>query len=131
MPRAQNELSNEDIKMRNIGYKTELFAMFWLMLRGYKPICRNFTVRGGEIDLIMKKGEFLVFVEVKARRKDSIVSALEAVTRDKEKHLRFAAMRYMQTCKKKYRALQPRFDVVCVSIGKVGFSVTEHIKNAF
>ncbi len=117
--------------MRNVGYKTELFALLWLMLRGYKPIRRNFTVKGGEIDLIMKKGEFLVFVEVKARRKDGLSSALEAVTRDKEKHLRFAAMRYMQTCDRKYKSLQPRFDVVCVSIGKVGFRVTEHIKNAF
>lgn len=117
--------------MRNIGYKTELFAMLWLMLRGYKPICRNYTVKGGEIDLVMKKGDILVFVEVKARRKDSAVSALEAVNRDKERHLRFAATRYMQNCDKKYKSLQPRFDVVCVTIGKAGFKVTEHIENAF
>ncbi len=105
--------------------------MFWLVLQGYRPICRNFTVKGGEIDLVMKKGEFLVFVEVKARRKDSIVSPLEAVNRQKEKNLRFAAARYLQTCNNKYRKLQPRFDVVCVTIGKFGFKVTEHIKNAF
>lgn len=105
--------------------------MLWLTLHGYRPICRNFTVKGGEIDLVMKKGKFLVFVEVKARRKDSLVSPLEAVNRQKEKHLRFAATRFLQTCKKKYRDLQPRFDVVCVTIGNIGFKVTEHIENAF
>ncbi len=117
--------------MRNIGYKSERYAMIWLMLRGYRPVCRNFTVKGGEIDLVMKKGKFLVFVEVKARRNGGLVSPMEAVTHQKEKHLRFAAMRYMQICNNKYRTLQTRFDVLCVSIGKIGFKVTEHIINAF
>lgn len=117
--------------MRDIGYKTERFARLWLILHGYRPLCQNFTVRGGEIDLVMKKGKFLVFVEVKARKAGSMVSPTEAVNLQKERHLRFAATQYMRNCDGKYRTLQPRFDVVCVTIGKRGFKVTEHIKGAF
>ena len=117
--------------MRDVGYKTEKYAELWLFLRGYKPIARNYTVKGGEIDLVMKKGEYLVFVEVKARKKGSMVSPLEAVNHAKQNHLRIAASRFMQSCDVKYKSLQPRFDVVCVTIGKIGFSVSEHIKNAF
>lgn len=117
--------------MRSIGYKSERYAELWLLLRGYKPIARNFTVKGGEIDLVMKKGGDLVFVEVKARRKGSMVSGLEAIDRDKERHLRYAATRFIKSCDKKYKSLQPRFDVLCVTIGKIGFRVTEHIENAF
>ena len=69
--------------------------------------------------------------EVKARKAGSMVSPTEAVNLQKERHLRFAATQYMRNCDGKYRTLQPRFDVVCVTIGKRGFKVTEHIKGAF
>ena len=53
------------------GHFAEKMALLWLMLRGYWPVAMNFVVgRGtgaGEVDLIVKRGKTLVFVEVKKR----------------------------------------------------------------
>ena len=54
-----------------VGHFAEKVALAWLMLRGYWPLCMNFMVgRGtgaGEVDLIVRRGKTLVFVEVKKR----------------------------------------------------------------
>jgi putative endonuclease len=53
------------------GHRAEKIALLWLMLKGYRLVAKNFVVgRGtgaGEVDLIVKKGKTLVFVEVKKR----------------------------------------------------------------
>lgn len=116
---------------RRIGYRAEIFAWLWMILRGYKPLFRNYTVKGGEIDLIMKKGDYLVFTEVKARKKNSQVSPLEAVTNQKQKRIKHAATCFISSGKADVGELQPRFDVICIQIGIFGFKVTDYIENAF
>lgn len=55
----------------------EHIAAIWLMIKGYRLIGRRLRTPGGEIDLLMRRGETLVFVEVKARATlDSGVAAL-------------------------------------------------------
>lgn len=72
---------------------------------------RNFTVRGGEIDIIARQGEFLLFVEVKTRRTGAMVSGAAAVDARKQGFLIRAAEQYLL----KYPCdLQPRFDVADV-----------------
>ncbi len=49
------------------GHWAERLALAWLMLKGYRPLARRYAASGGEIDLIMKRGGTIAFVEVKAR----------------------------------------------------------------
>jgi putative endonuclease len=54
-------------KARAFGLRAETLAALWLRLKFYKILARNFSARGGEIDLIARRGDVIVFVEVKAR----------------------------------------------------------------
>ena len=63
------------------GSAAEEVAMRYLEQKGYKTLARNYTIRGGEIDLIMRAPQgTLVFVEVKARGNARYGSGLDAVT---------------------------------------------------
>lgn len=113
---------------KELGYLGERTAAYYLEKKGYKILKRNFTVKGGEIDIIAEKDGIIVFAEVKTRAPDPLVNGFEAVTNSKKRLIIRASEEYS------YRYphdLQPRFDVVWVTIsdGKiVGF---QYIENAF
>ena len=95
---------------------------------GYKCIERNYRCRLGEIDLIAKHKDCLVFIEIKTRRGRDTGYAKEAVNHRKMKQISKAALTYMKEnncCDTK-----SRFDVVAVSI-KEGKPDIEIIQNAF
>ena len=95
--------------MRAIGNIGEDYAVKVLKKSKYKILERNFTIRGGEIDIIAKDGEYLVFVEVKMRKTTDFGRPSEFVGLKKQEHLRKAALLYMK--KIEYDGLC-RFDVV-------------------
>ena len=64
-----------------IGRLGEESVCTYLENLGYKIIVRNYRIKGGEIDIIAQNDEYTAFVEVKARKPDSIVSGLEAVNK--------------------------------------------------
>jgi putative endonuclease len=49
------------------GHLAEWVAMLFLMVKGFRPLARRYAAAGGEIDLIMRRGDLVIFVEVKAR----------------------------------------------------------------
>ncbi len=79
-----------------------------LTARGYEIIARNYHSRFGEIDLIAKQGDYLCFVEVKARGPHTKGTPAEAVTPQKQKKILQTALLYLQETQAQ---LQPRFDV--------------------
>jgi putative endonuclease len=61
------------------GVDAERAAMIFLMLKGFRPLVRGYRGRGGEIDLVMRRGRLVVAVEVKARSSlDAAAAALTA-----------------------------------------------------
>lgn len=102
-------------KAGNIG---EDAVCGFLVRHGYEIIKRNFTVRGGEIDIIAEKADIIAFVEVKTRTIGSMTSAEEAVDLRKQRLIIRTAKAYLQNVA---QPLQCRFDVATVETegGKV------------
>lgn len=78
------------------GFTGEELACVYLRKFGYEILQRNYRIRGGEIDIIAKDGEYLVFVEVKARWSHEYGLPVESVTPFKIKHLLKTAQFYLQ-----------------------------------
>ena len=97
---------------------------------GYKTLERNFKKPFGEIDLIMKKGKNIVFVEVKTRSSLYAGTPAEAVKIPQQRRIKRIAEYYLLTSGKK---LLPRFDVVEIYLEKGTLLLKEinHIENAF
>ncbi len=68
---------------RQIGNIGEDFTVEFLKSKGCEILDRNFTIKGGEIDIVAKKGNLVHFVEVKSRKKDPLTSASSAITQKK------------------------------------------------
>ncbi len=114
-----------------IGDKGEDAAVRYLKRNGYKILDRNYNVRGGEIDIVAKDGEVIVFAEVKTRSSTDYGDPKEAVTYTKRQRLTKAAEHYML----KLGDVPLRFDVIGV-LGRMRLGIfrvesIEHIKDAF
>lgn len=113
---------------KKTGDKGETAACRYLKKHGYKIADKNFAAKGGEIDIIAVKDGTIVFAEVKTRGANSVCAPSEAVDKRKQERIIKTAREYML---KKRVELQPRFDVVEVSVLKDGGSRISHIENAF
>lgn len=95
-----------------IGRDKEQLAERFLRARGLRTLARNYRCRPGEIDLIMRDGQTLVFVEVRFRRSARYGTAAETVGRVKQHRLAQAAAHYLQ----RHPSVLPcRFDVVAIT----------------
>jgi putative endonuclease len=80
---------------RSIGAEAERGAADYLIRNGLELVERNFRCRGGEIDLIMRDGAVLVFVEVRARAASRFGGAAESITAGKQARVALAARHYL------------------------------------
>lgn len=94
------------------GAEYEDAALRFLQTQGLSLVARNYRCRGGEIDLIMRHGEYLVFVEVRFRAGMSHGGAAASVTQSKQRKIRLAASHYLQTHGFNESQQACRFDVV-------------------
>lgn len=78
------------------GNQGEYLACEYLKKQGYKILERNYRIRGGEIDIVCKDQEYLVFVEVKTRYSHEYGLPSESITPFKIKHLLKTAKFYLQ-----------------------------------
>ena len=77
----------------DFGARAETIAELWLRLKLYKILARRYRVKGGEIDIVARRGDVVAFVEVKARAE--MDAALIAITPQKQRRLRIAAARWL------------------------------------
>ncbi len=82
---------------KETGDLGERVAREFLKKRGYRVIETNFRCREGEIDIVARQKDSLVFVEVRTKSGSAFGSPEESVTRAKAAHMRAAAARYVQT----------------------------------
>ncbi|MBN1105789.1 MAG: YraN family protein [Deltaproteobacteria bacterium] len=112
----------------DLGREGERLALKKIESLGYTCVLRNYRCPLGEVDLIAKDGETLVFVEIKTRKGRGLGYAKEAVTARKKRQLSRVALAYMKAnecCDTK-----ARFDVVAVHLGREGNRI-EVVKDAF
>ncbi len=106
------------------GRHGETSARAYLENKGYEFRSANYRTRLGEVDLVMRKGDTLVFVEVKSRGSESFGAPQTAVTIWKQRKIIRAALDYVKFFGMTRMCL--RFDVM--ALGPAG---VEHIENAF
>lgn len=87
----------------------EALAAEYLRKKRYSIVAAGYHCRFGEIDLIVKNRKYLVFVEVKLRKKGDFAKAMEFVDRPKQDRIRTTASMYLS---QNPTPLQPRFDVI-------------------
>lgn len=109
---------------RDIGKRYEEMAVRYLEEQHYQILEQNYQIRTGEIDVIAKDGNCLVFLEVKYRQNDRMGDPLEAVDKCKQRKIYQTAQYYLYQ-----RNIQDhpcRFDVIGITGTRI-----QHIKNAF
>jgi putative endonuclease len=112
--------------MTSSGVQAEQRAARFLEAQGLKLLERNYRSRFGEIDLIMRDGDTLVFVEVRLRSHDGFGGAAASVDQRKQKRLIATAQQYLSTLS----APPPcRFDAVLMSA--LQGTPPEWLRNAF
>ena len=114
---------------RALGAVGEDAVAHWYAAAGYAVLARNWRVREGEIDLVVRRGPTIVFCEVKTRRGDAFGTPAEAVTHRKQSRLRTLAVRWLGDNAVRADAL--RFDVASVTPDGRGGWVVDVFEAAF
>ena len=119
-------------KLKKIGAYGEKITAYYLQKKGCEILKMNYTVRGGEIDIVARRivphrGGFLIFVEVKTRRFHSFGFGQESITFRKRLALRRAIYSYLNTHEE---ASIWRFDVIEITLERDGkFKSLEHFED--
>jgi len=111
-------------KAQNRGHRGEWLAALALMLKGYRIVTRRYKTKLGEIDLIARRGDLVLIVEVKVRK--TLVEAMEAVGYGSERRIEGAADLWLAR-QPDYGKLSVRFDMVAVLPRRWPV----HVENAF
>ena len=119
----------EGVNLRQQGNYYEQKTAEKMKREGYEILDVNYYAKGAELDIIARKGEILVFVEVKARKKSTGLSPFGAVDRKKQKKIIMGAKQYI--FEKNLYKNYVRFDVAGVFPDANGSEKIEIIKDAF
>lgn len=125
---AMDEKSRSADPARVIAFKTgvsaEARACAYLMLKGYRILARRYRSGHGEIDIVARRRQTLIFVEVKAR--DNLDDAAHAVTPRQQQRIVNAATMWLAT-HGDHDGMDCRFDVILIAPGRF----PRHLEAAF
>ncbi|MEA4832049.1 MAG: YraN family protein [Oscillospiraceae bacterium] len=116
------------------GSEGEALVRSYLIKNGYEHIASNYTVKGGEIDLIMMKDGVISFIEVKTRTLESAMKfgrGASAVNENKRRRIAYCAGRYIFENPSLCENVQFRFDIAELYRDKSGKLFFRHFENAF
>jgi putative endonuclease len=114
---------------RSLGQAAEDAAARWLRRAGLTVLERNVRFRDGEIDLVCRDGDVIVFVEVKCRRASWGEGPGDAVAWYKRRRLVRLAQRFLRA--RRLEHARCRFDVVAVTVHADGARTIRHLPAAF
>lgn len=118
------------IRRKLLGRQGEDAATQYLENNNYQVLCRNYSCRLGEIDIVACERDVIVFVEVRSRSSNDYGLPQESVTSRKKMKLRQLAWHYLKSVGKTNASC--RFDVIAVLFNGEGrVKKLEHIENAF
>ena len=128
--RWRSRFSSSRPQHLRLGTRGENLACQFLKRNGYKILYRNFRGRtGGEIDVVCRDGDTLVFVEVKTRTREDFGRPFEAIDRDKRKRISRGGLAWLRLLDDP--DILFRFDVVEVIITEGAEPRLELLRNAF
>ena len=113
---------------KELGRKGEEAALRFLKENGYRILQRNYVCKLGEVDIIAREKDTLVFIEVKTRTSTTFGPPQLAVNASKQMQLSKAALSFIK--EKKLEEMKARFDVVAILLRPQGEEI-ELIKDAF
>jgi putative endonuclease len=113
---------------KKLGKKGEEFALRFLKKRGYRIIEKNYVCKMGEMDIIAKEKDTLIFIEVKTRTSMDFGPPQLAVTQFKQRQMSKVALCFLK--EKNLEDVKARFDVVAILLNS-GREEIELIKDAF
>ena len=109
------------------GYLGEYLVRIYLIFSGLKFVCANYRSKCGEIDLIMRQSDVLVFVEVKSRSNQHIDDAIYSIHVQKQQRIIHTAKHFLyHHTQWQYHTI--RFDVIIINLSRL--SITWY-RNAF
>ena len=123
----RGDYRNRARELGRFGARREELTAQFLKSKGYAVETRNYRGAGGEIDLVVRRGNEVVFVEVKSSREASLGSPEDRVRHQKRRHLVRAARHYIRQAASDSEF---RFDVVAIIGGEEDPQIT-HFENAF
>lgn len=106
------------MKRKTTGAIGEKLAADYLIKQGYEIIETNYRCKEGEVDIIARDNDFLVFIEVRTKNSRVFGSPEESVTNTKKQHLKNVAARYIESHDK--LSQQWRIDFVAVELDRAG-----------
>ena len=112
------------LKAYRRGHRGEWLAAAALMLKGYRIVARRYRTKLGEIDLIARRGDLVLIVEVKARA--TLIAAMEAIAQESERRIEGAADLWLAR-QPDFGRLSVRFDMVAV----LPWRWPVHVENVF
>ncbi len=115
-------------KRQQFGKESESVAVRYLKKNGYKILEQNYRNKLGEIDIIAKDKNTLVFVEVKARKSGLFGNPKWAITPKKQRKISMVALYYLKASKQ--HNVKARFDVISIVSEEKNPDI-EIVKNAF
>ena len=113
----------------SVGERGESIAEAYLRGRGFTILEKNYRGKTGEIDIVAREGDTIVFVEVKARRNLAYGPPQLAVTRFKQRQISRTALTWLAHHRKPNAIA--RFDVIAILVPEHELPQIEHIRNAF
>jgi len=128
-PESRLPASAIEMNTTRAGAEAEDAAFELLSAQGLRCLAKNYSCRSGEIDLVMRDGNALVFVEVRYRRHSRFGDPAATVTRSKQQKI-IRTAQYFRQQHSDLRRLACRFDVVAAT-GELESVSLQWIRDAF
>ncbi|MEN8662597.1 MAG: YraN family protein [Lentimonas sp.] len=122
-----NKLPENSTQAQRGVFGENLAADYCRRALGYKIIVRNWRYKRDEVDLICRDGEVLVFIEVRARAEDALISGYHSVGKHKKEVLQRAYKNYLKQLQNPPKHF--RFDIIDVAISNCGTGEVRHYAN--